>query len=443
MNTYYERVQRFLRLNAISQKSDELYARTKILIVEPEAENETAYYDAKRELEAEKEELATDFHHIEEVDLNNYLHLISTFILESELTIGFHLRGDIEQYTYHLEESRMAAGYIQESALELIDVELTAYQSFYKDLQLRNDYFLLFIIFLFITTIILAVFFALWFSNGVTRPISKLAYAAKEVSAGDLLGDQVTVKGNDELRVLGDSFNQMRSSIHMLVEEIKDQSELDQLLKEMELKHLQNQINPHFLFNTLNTVSKMAYLEDAQSTSALVDSIATLLRHSLGEINKSARLSDDVDVIREYFRIQKTRFSKRIQFDVHINEACLVIEVPKLTLQPLIENAFIHGIEEREEGGTISLIIDETEEHVFVEIHDNGEGMTEEKIASLLTFREKEEDHVGHSTGIGLANVIRRLQLFYQQDHVVEIESEVGKGTKIRLILPRRLIRGE
>src|SRR5690625_5392208 len=119
----------------------------------------------------------------------------------------------------------MAAGYIQDSALELIDVELTAYQSFYKDLQLRNDYFLLFIIFLFITTIILAVFFALWFSNGVTRPISKLAYAAKEVSAGDLLGDQVTVKGNDELRVLGDSFNQMRSSIHGLVEEIKDQSE--------------------------------------------------------------------------------------------------------------------------------------------------------------------------------------------------------------------------
>src|SRR5690625_3232402 len=97
MNTYDESFQRFLRLNAISQKSDELYARTKILIVEPEAENETAYYDAKRELEAEKEELATDFHHIEEVDLNNYLHLISTFILESELTIGFHLRGDIEQ----------------------------------------------------------------------------------------------------------------------------------------------------------------------------------------------------------------------------------------------------------------------------------------------------------------------------------------------------------
>src|SRR5690625_180034 len=443
MNTYDESFQRFLRLNAISQKADDLFTRTKILIVEPEAENETAYYDAKRELQAEKEELASAFQHIEDVDLNNYHELISTFILESELTVGFHLRGDIEQYTYHLEESRMAAGYIQESALELIDVELTAYQAFYKDLQLRNEYFLLFIVFLFMTTILLAVFFALWFSNGITKPLSKLAYAAKEVSTGDLLGDPVTVKGKDELRILGDSFNHMRSSIHGLVEEIKDQSELDQLLKEMELKHLQNQINPHFLFNTLNTVSKMAYLEDAQSTSALVDSIATLLRHSLGEINKSVRLSEEVEVVREYFRIQKTRFSERVQFDVRIKEACLAIEVPKLTLQPLIENAFIHGIEEREEGGTISLVIDESEEHVFVDIHDNGEGMTEEKIASLLLFREKKADHVGHSTGIGLANVIRRLQLFYQQDHVVEIESEVGKGTKIRLILPRRLIRGE
>src|SRR5690625_5184883 len=366
MNTYYERVQRFLRLNAISQKSDELYARTKILIVEPEAENETAYYDAKRELEAEKEELATDFHHIEEVDLNNYLHLISTFILESELTIGFHLRGDIEQYTYHLEESRMAAGYIQESALELIDVELTAYQSFYKDLQLRNDYFLLFIIFLFITTIILAVFFALWFSNGVTRPISKLAYAAKEVSAGDLLGDQVTVKGNDELRVLGDSFNQMRSSIHGLVEEIKDQSELDQLLKERELKHLQNQINPHFLFNTLNTVSKMAYLEDAHETTELINSIAALFRYSLGDINRSVSLAEEVDVIKDYFLIQKHRFSDRVNISYNIDENCLHTRVPRLTLQPLIENAFIHGIEEREEGVTISLIIKQVNDYVII-----------------------------------------------------------------------------
>src|SRR5690625_6108965 len=102
--------------------------------------------------------------------------------------------------------------------------------------------------FLFITTIMLAIFFALWFSKGITQPIDKLSHAAKEVSKGDLLGKPVAIQSNDELQLLGDTFNNMRSNIHELVEEIKDQSELDRLVKEMELKQLQNQINPHFLF---------------------------------------------------------------------------------------------------------------------------------------------------------------------------------------------------
>src|SRR5690625_402459 len=106
----------------------------------------------------------------------------------------------------------------------------------------------------------------------------------------------------------------MRSNIHELVKEIEDQSELDQLLKEMELKHLQNQINQNFLFNTLNTISKMAYLEGAQSTQGLIVSVSTLLRHSLGELDKRVTLREEVSVVEDYFRIQKTRFSERIKF---------------------------------------------------------------------------------------------------------------------------------
>src|SRR5690625_7955913 len=139
----------------------------------------------------------------------------------------------------------------------------------------------------------LASFFALWFSKGNTQPIDKLSHAAKEVSKGDLLGKPVAIHSNDELQLRGDTFNNMRSNIHELVEEIKDQSELDRLVKEMELKQLQNQINPHFLFNTLNTVSKMAYLEDAKATSDLIDSGAALLSHSLGQIVKNVYLSDE------------------------------------------------------------------------------------------------------------------------------------------------------
>ncbi|WP_318615622.1 sensor histidine kinase [Sporosarcina sp. YIM B06819] len=434
--------QRFLLLNSISQKSNELYAFTKIYVIEPEDENALAYFAKKMQLATDKEKLADTFGYIETIKVKNYINLIDTFMHESELTIGFVLKGDIEKYTDHLEEVRIAAGYIQEAALELIDVELTAYQSFYVDLQQRKGYFFTFIIFLFFTTIALAVFFALWFANGITSPLNKLSRAAKEVAKGDLIGKPVDIQSNDELRVLGDAFNHMRSNIHGLVQEIKDQSELDQLLKEMELKHLQNQINPHFLFNTLNTISQMAYLEDAHATSGLIDSVAAILRHSLGEIDSHVTLKDEVTIVGDYFRIQQTRFSERIQFVTEIDETCLSIEIPRLTLQPLVENAFIHGIEEREEGGVIAITVRQTAKNVIVEVKDNGEGIELDKIEDLLTLAAVRDDHVGHSTGIGLTNVIRRLQLFYQTTYVVEIESEKGQWTTVRLLIPK-MIGGE
>lgn len=435
MNAYNDSFQRFLLLNSISQKSEELYTYTESFVTDSDAGNVSDYYKTKDLLEREKEKLAKSFYYMDKIEMKNYINLIESFIYESELTIGFVLKDDIEQYTYHLEETRNASSYIQEATLEIIDLELTAYQSFYQNLQLRNHSFFIFIVFLFLTTIILAIFFALWFSKGITRPLKKLTNAATEVSEGNLLGEPVEIQSKDELKLLGDSFNNMRANIHKLVEEIKDQSELDRLLKELELKHLQNQINPHFLFNTLNTLSKMAYLEDAKSTQGLIDSVATLLRHSLGNIDGKVTLKEEARVVKDYFHIQKTRFSERIGFSMNIDDSCLDIEVPRLTLQPLVENAFIHGIEEKEEGGTISLTIYHKDSNVVVEVTDDGVGMDPEQIERLLTHTNLPDEHVGHSTGIGLTNVIRRLQLFYQTDHIVEIDSIKGEGTTIRLLL--------
>ncbi|WP_449354248.1 sensor histidine kinase [Virgibacillus natechei] len=436
-NSYDDSFQRFLLLNSISQKSEELYTHTYSFVTNTTANNEADYFETKELLEDKIDQLATAFNDTDQIEIKNYSNVMETFIHESELTVGFVLQDDIENYTYHLEETRIASDYIQAATLELIDVELTAYQGFYEELQVRNENFFLFIIFLFITTIMLAIFFVIWFSRGITQPIHKLSHAAKEVSEGDLLGEPVNIQSTDELKLLGDTFNNMRSNIHGLVEEIKDQSELDRLVKEMELKHLQNQINPHFLFNTLNTISKMAYLEDAKSTSGLIDSVATLLRHSLGQIDKTIALRDEVEVVRDYFHIQKVRFSERIQFELKIDENCLEIEVPRLTLQPLVENAFIHGIEEKEDGGVITLQTYESAGAVIVEIQDDGVGMKQDTINKLLSLSNLEEEHVGHSTGIGLTNVMRRLQLHYQVDNIVEIESELGEGTTIRLVLPK------
>ncbi|MGP4105836.1 sensor histidine kinase [Virgibacillus sp. L01] len=435
--TYNDSFQRFLLLNTISQQTSELYSTTKSYVNEPNSGSAEDYYRIKTELEGNVDQLTATFYYIDRIEMKNYINLIETYIRETELTVGFVLRDDSEKYMNHLEEAGNASDYIAESTLEIIKLELTAYQSFYDDLQLRNKNFLLFIAFLFLTTIMLAVFFALWFSKGITRPLGKLSVAAEEVSRGDLKGDPINVRTNDELRLLGDTFNQMRSNIYELFEEVQDQSELDRLVKEMELKHLQNQVNPHFLFNTLNTISKMAYLEDAKSTSGLIDSAATLLRHSLGEIEHRVSLKDEVKVVEDYFHIQKVRFSERITFHLDIDETCLGLEVPRLTLQPLIENAFIHGIEGKEEGGAISLVIYQDLKNVIVEISDDGVGMEQEKVNQILSLTKQQEEHVGHSTGIGLTNVIRRLQLFFRLTHIVEMKSKPGQGTVIKLILPR------
>ncbi|MFL6556710.1 MAG: sensor histidine kinase, partial [Bacillus sp. (in: firmicutes)] len=271
-----------------------------------------------------------------------------------------------------------------------------------------------------------------------------LSHAAKEISIGNLAGNDIKITTKDELKPLTETFNQMRTNLRQLVTEIKQQGELDKLLKELELRGLQNQINPHFLFNTLNTVSKMAYLEEAEQTTRLIEAVAAILRYNLSDFDKASTLREEVRIVQEYFYIQQTRFGERIQFVTDIEDDCLDIEIPSLILQPLIENAFMHGVESYEENGIIRLHIYRHNHQVYVEVIGNGTGMDDTTKKRLLKYveciepeeRYEAEKSKGQSTGIGVKNVIRRLQLFYQRNDIVEIESEVDHGTNFRLTIP-------
>ncbi|MBD1382889.1 sensor histidine kinase [Metabacillus arenae] len=437
LNEYNRSFERFLLLNEISQQAASVYDVVNAYVVEKDQSFLKEFQTLKLEFLQNKESLGEKLDEIDEIQLKKYQNLMSTLITESELTMGFMIRDDLNQYTFHLRETRNTSSYIQESTIQLIDLELSEYQVSYEEMKKRNEAFKWFTLFLFISTVLLAVFLALWFSKGITRPIHRLSQAAREISVGKLDGQEVVVESNDEMKLLSDTFNHMRQNIRELIVEIKEKSELDQLLNELELKHLQNQINPHFLFNTLNTISRMAYLEDAKVSSRLIESVSTLLRYSLGDLKKSVTLREEVNVVREYFYIQKTRFADRIQFVTTIDEEGLDLKVPSLTLQPLIENSFIHGVESYEEGGVITLRVSDHGDHVSVEVSDNGVGMGKQKIQNLLLMQGDEENHVGHSTGIGLKNVIRRLQLFYKNEDVVHILSKLGEGTTITLRLPK------
>jgi len=445
MNAYNTSFERFLLFNSISQKTNELIEKVNRFVVERDSQYAVDFQNLRKDIEDEKTKLMKKMDGIDPYQLKKYENVIDTLIVEGELTIGFAIRDNIDLYNDHLEEAQNTAIYLKEITLALIDLELTEYQSFYQQLNERNDAFRKFIIYLFLTSVLLAVFFALWFSKELNEPIQVLTNMAREVSAGKLDGKTIEIQSNDEMKILGEAFNQMRGNIHELIQEIQKKSEQEQLMKELELKHLQNQVNPHFLFNTLNTISRMAFLENAEQTTRLIESVSSLLRYSLGDLKKSVTLREEVKVVKDYFYIQQTRFFDRIVFHTNIDEGCLDIQVPRLILQPLVENAFIHGIEGREEGGEICLTVRDADSQIIVEVVDNGIGMSESIIQKFrhLTENDKKIGHTGHSTGLGLENVIRRLQLFFEMNDVVRIFSKPEKGTRIQLHLPKSTLRGD
>ncbi|WP_046174235.1 sensor histidine kinase [Domibacillus indicus] len=436
LQEYHSSFEGFLLLNEISQQSTRLYEQVNAYAVE----RDTAFLDqaaaAKKALLANEKDLQNSrMSDLYPQSMAVYRSLMKTLAEESEKTIEAVRNDEVDVYPAHLNEVRNVAGYVQEATLNQLNLELNEYQQFYDNMEKRNAAFQQFTASLFVATLLLAVMMALLFSRGITRPIQTLMKAANDMSAGRLEGPDIEVRSKDELHQLALSFNQMRADTRRFIEEMKEKAALDQWLKELELRQLQNQINPHFLFNTLNTIKQMAYLEDAHSTSNLIEAVSTLLRYSLGDVNKAVTLGEELKAADSYFSIQKTRFPDRVAFRKSVDESCLKAEMPALILQPIIENAFIHGIEPKEEGGEISVSVRRLGREVVIEVADTGVGMREEVLDRIRAGGQPAE-HVGHSTGIGLNNVFKRLHLFYKGREAVELASAEGAGTRILLKIP-------
>lgn len=442
---YDDSFEKFLLLNDISQRTNLITEKLHAFILDKEDSYLKEYRNEKVILIQDQKKLYRVMNS-NDITLINYKNMIDSFVDECDATVGAFQKDDINLYSDHFNEVLNIASFLHENTLAILNNKLTHYQKFYEQMDKQKQYYRKMSIALFAAAFFLSTLLALWISGGITKPISLLSRAVKEISVGNLSGEDIKITTKDELKPLTETFNRMRANLRQLVLEIKQKSELDKLLKELELKNLQNQINPHFLFNTLNTVSKMAYLEEAEQTSRLIVAVAAILRYNLGDFNRASTLLEEVRIVKEYFFIQQTRFGERIRFISEIEEDCLGIEIPRLTLQPLIENAFIHGVESYEENGEIRLHIYRQNSRIYVEVIDNGLGMDDLTRKRLLQYVERmdteSEDAVeldkskGHSTSIGVKNVFRRLQLFYQRSNIIEIESELGKGTKFRLTIP-------
>lgn len=283
-------------------------------------------------------------------------------------------------------------------------------------------------------------------SNTLINPMVKLARCSREIARNDFGSQDLVVENRDEMGELVHAFNKMKHATEGYINTLTEKNEMAERLhkEEMEriemekrldaarLELLKSQINPHFLFNTLNMISCMAKLEEAQTTERMISSLGNLFRYNLKTSEQIVPLEQELKAAQDYMYIQQMRFGGRIRYDCRQEVDGAVTMIPAFTLQPLVENAVIHGIARKEEGGRIFLRIWKDQEHIVISLADTGVGMDESTLEKLLDALK------GHRTarvGIGLGNIYQRIKSIYRDGDLV-IYSKSGKGTVVQIILP-------
>lgn len=438
---YNDILQRYLQMNEVTDASQETVTNLNGYLSEPTGRTANRLEASRKRLGEAQASLFELRNAENEFTLTNYSNMIGSFMETVDRSIAFSEQGESETALAEFTEANRISIYISEMTLTIFNSELKTYERFYRDIIIQSEQLNTMGVLLLSLTSVLLLLFTYLFSLGITKPVHQLTKAANELAQGRF--DQpIRVNSNDEISFLAKTFDHMRVNINKLIVEIQQKAQVESelqesqlLLQQSQMRHLQSQVNPHFLFNTLNTLSKKAYLDGAQDTSDLLVSVASLLRYNLKRLDHTVTLEEEAYVLKQYMEIQKARFSDRLEFSVDLDKSALPYQMPSLTLQPLIENAVIHGIEPQEQDGHIWFRIKDLVETIVIEIEDNGMGMDAATIEELLSGSINPRE--GHTTGIGFANVAKRLRLFYGREDVMEIESTRGSGTKIILKLPK------
>ena len=266
---------------------------------------------------------------------------------------------------------------------------------------------------------------------------SRIAYPAKELMesmktlAKDNEYPRVKIVSNDEIGMIGLEYNKMAENIETLIEKVY-KMELTQ--KQAELEFLQMQINPHFLYNALDTISWMALAKGNMDVSEMTIALAELLRATIKK-ESFITLREEMNTVKDYLLIQQERFGDKISSEYFVEEDAYSCMVPNFILQPVIENAIIHGLEPKIEKGKVSINISIQDEFLTFLVEDNGVGMDETEILDL--YKKCRENNTKQS--IGLKNVYRRLLLCYGESSMLKIESKKEQGTRISFLIPRNI----
>lgn len=387
------------------------------------------------------------------LQMQNIGKLLSAYLDSSEDAIEYKRGRNTEGYLASYSKLLKISSYIdlKVSSLEQKDFKLNLQN--YMILTEKFNEIQVSLIVIVALLIVLSILFVFTFSTNVTGPIEALSKQAEDIAKGKYHFERE--KGNHfrEAELLRDTFYDMASHIQEYISELRDKVETENKLRvseteklkmqnslnQAELMALQSQINPHFLFNTLNAGVQLAIIEDAERTGNFLEVLSALFRYNIQSLQNKVRLIDEFSNAQRYYALMQVRFGTQFKFVFDLDAHAANFEMPPLILQPLLENALIHGFKNKTENGKIEIKAYATSDHIIIDITDNGEGIPQADLEKLNRgdFRKMSE-RGGHTTGLGLGNVYDRLKHFFGTNDIMTFESEVNQYTRVIIKLPRK-----
>ena len=373
----------------------------------------------------------------------------SSYQTEANYSAFSYAESNYYEGSLSFQKSREIGKYIQEYCDEVLTVLLTANQDYYQWLNQKQNQLFFINLYAVILLAAAAGYSVYYVNDRFYRPLNEIYRASLKIADGEMV--QIREDWQDRMiAIQAGAFNKMSRSIVRMMDDIQKNADiqtklLDEQMKNEQYVHrleqadflnLQLQTNPHFLFNTLNTISRTVTLGMSDQAVEMIDAMAAMLRYNLKDMEEPVSLEEEIQVVKEYLHIQNFRFQDRIQVKLdYEKELAEQVEIPKFSLQPFVENAVIHGLEPKIGPGTVSIEIKAEGENCIVRIEDSGVGIPADKLEAL---NRREQIRSGNRKSIGILNTIERIRFFTRMEEPVKIESRTGKGTMVKIYLPRK-----
>ena len=456
----------YVRINNSMQKMDNVYASNAELtelsqVFEKVQDNMYKYLKVKNsqtllDYYQNEAKYRNELEKLNEDNINDPVKLLErnirkmseTYLDCTAETVAAKRGRNVEQYKRKYDDATKLYRYIQSSIDELNNLMFQENSSTYavlravmRYLEISNSVIMIIIVAGGMLLLIQAI-------RNMFVPLSNMAETAQLVGQGNFHVKMHDTDAQDELGTVTRAFNTMVENLDLYMARTKASMEKEQQmmerellmenhLKEAQLKYLQSQINPHFLFNSLNAGAQLAMMEDAEQTGIFVEKMADFFRYNVKKGQEDATLGEELEAVDNYIYILNVRFAGDIHFSKEVDESLENVRMPSMILQPVVENAVNHGIRDIEWEGKIHLTVTGDADYIRISVKDNGKGMTQEQIEGVLSGNRERRNEEGDSTGIGMNNVISRLELYYEESGLMEINSEgEGKGTEAVIYIP-------